>query len=344
MHVLLLLAGIGVLAGTILDVLATTLSPGTREGLVTRTFGRFVWNRAVRLAGRDGGSRLLVVVGPVLLAVAVLGWMGGLLLGWFLVFLAGDPSIVVAATGAPVDAWDVLYYAGYTIFTLGNGGYAPVGAGWQVATILATGNGLLMATLAITYMVPVVTAVTQRRQVAAMASGLGTTVPGVLRTATAGEPWVFEKLLLDLSSQVVLTAERHLAYPLIHFFFSADRSTAFAPTVAAVDEAVGILLADTRGPWRANPVALTSFRRSVERLLDAVDSPDLVAEAPPRPPLPADVQAVVGLPEAVARDEHRRRLASYVEDSGWGWGEVVGDADELSLAALEGQPAGASVR
>ena len=52
--------------------------------------------------------------------------------------------------------------AGFTAFTLGVGDYIPNGQPWEVLTAIAVVSGLGLTTLAIIYLVPVVSAVTAR--------------------------------------------------------------------------------------------------------------------------------------------------------------------------------------
>lgn len=61
------------------------------------------------------------------------------------------------------------------LFSLGNGGYQPASGVWEIVMVVATLNGLLVLTLAITFLVPVVGAVAQRRQQAALIHALGHT-------------------------------------------------------------------------------------------------------------------------------------------------------------------------
>lgn len=57
------------------------------------------------------------------------------------------------ATGNPAGTVERLYFTGYTVFTLGNGDFRPGAGTWQLATVAATGTGLVLITLAITYAV-----------------------------------------------------------------------------------------------------------------------------------------------------------------------------------------------
>jgi hypothetical protein len=58
----------------------------------------------------------------------------------------------------------------FTLFTLGVGDYRPNGAFWQMLTALCAADGLLTITLSVTYFVPLVSAATRKRQIAASIS------------------------------------------------------------------------------------------------------------------------------------------------------------------------------
>ena len=67
---------------------------------------------------------------------------------------------------------------------LGNGDYAPTGA-WRVVTMVASASGLMIVTLSITYLVPLLSAVVEKRALAGRISILGSTVPEMVRKLTS---------------------------------------------------------------------------------------------------------------------------------------------------------------
>ena len=127
------------------------------------------------------------------LLAAVLMWTLLLWAGWALVFLASEGAVIGASSGAPADAWARVYFVGYTLVTLGLGAYPPAGPAAQLATTAASLSGLVVLTLAISYILPVLQAAVHRRATAAPLSASSvTTGPGPLpvpRPRACRCPW-----------------------------------------------------------------------------------------------------------------------------------------------------------
>ncbi|MEX2549157.1 MAG: ion channel [Nitriliruptoraceae bacterium] len=174
MTVLLLLAGLVLLAMVAYDALATTLSVGAAAGPLTSRLARGWWRFARRLAGRPD-SPVIVSAGPVVLLLTIGVWLGLLWAGWTLVFAADPEAVISTATRAPASGWSRVYFTGFTVFTLGVGDYIPQGQPWEILTAIASVSGLGLVTLAITYLMPVVSSVTARRAQANTIAGMGNT-------------------------------------------------------------------------------------------------------------------------------------------------------------------------
>ncbi|MBW3561971.1 MAG: two pore domain potassium channel family protein [Actinobacteria bacterium] len=275
----------------------------------------------------------MTLAGPIVLVVTVVLWMGLLWVGWSLVFGADASSVVTTSTERPAGNWDRVYYTAYTLFTLGNGEFKPSGAGWQIATGLAVANGLGLATLAITYMIPVMTAVTERRQQGATISGIGTSAQDLLVHAWNGDDLRFlDQPLLRFAEEINRTAQRHLTYPILHFFHSRHRSDEFAVSIATLDEALTIITVAVDDAVRPHPAAVRAARRAIGRLLGIIQAS--FSEVADRPPPPPDLQPLrdAGLPvvdderfrQLLSRyDERRRALYGFTTGSTWPWREAV---------------------
>lgn len=159
MSLVTIVAGLGLLGVLAYDALSTTLGMTTPAGPLTARTARRWWQLARRLA-RGPHSLLLSVTGPFILVMTFTTWVLLLWAGWTLVFSAVPEAVVSSASGAPADTLSRIYFAAYTTFTLGIGDYVPQGGVWQLATSLSVISGLALTTTAITYLVPVVTAVT----------------------------------------------------------------------------------------------------------------------------------------------------------------------------------------
>ncbi len=249
-----------------------------------------------------------------------------------LLFSADTHAVVDSQSGAPADLSARIYFTGYTLFTLGIGNYVPRGDVWEVLTAVASFNGLLVVTLAITYLVPVLSAVTHKRHLAALIDDLGATPTDILCRAWTGSR--FEGLsshFAQIAPILELYTQRHAAYPILHYFHSSTRRTATGPTLAALDEALLLLTAAVRPETRpaqseTKPlqIALAGLLRTLQRRY--IPKSDEPPPAPELGPLRACGIPVVDedeYQEAVEKHSARRRLLrALVENDGWTWDDV----------------------
>lgn len=327
MNEVVLIAGGAVIAFTMLDVLWTTTSPHG-AGPMTHALSRGVWTLALAVQRRTGRHELLVVLGPALLFVAVVTWAVGLWAGWLLVYSADPGAVADPSTGGPAGLASRVYFVGYVLWTLGAGPYLPQGPGWEVLTSVATFNGFAVVTIAITYLLEVLRAVTAKRQLAASIMNIGRTPDEFVRRAWDGDGFGgLAQHLPRLTSEVEDHAQRRRAYPVLHYFHGVSVRTAEAPAVAVLDDAVLLLSEGVAEGVRPAPAVLLPARRSVEGYLDIRRDPGV--EGPPPPPDLAAV-AAAGIPvdegafaRAVAETRERRsKLAGAVRYAGWRWDEI----------------------
>ena len=328
MQIWMLVVGVALVALAVYDAVSTTLASSSAAGPVTGRVGRGLWSLARRLAGGPR-SPVLTVAGPVILLTTIIVWVLLLWIGWWCVFMADGDAIVSASTLEPASWSERVYYTAYTLFTLGNGDFKPTGAVWQIATGLSVANGLGLVTMAITYVIPVMTAVTERRQQASSIHGLGATAQGILVNAWDGESLRFlDQPLLRFAEDVNRTAQRHLTYPILHFFHSKDRSDEFAVSVTAFDEALTIVSLAVDEEARPHSAAVSAARHAIGRLLMIIEAS--FHDAAPQPPPPPDLEPLrrAGVPvvddhrfhTALAEVDGRRRvLYGFATGSTWPW-------------------------
>ena len=327
-----MVAGACVVAVALADLLSTTLSVASATGVVSVRAARLVWGGVQRLRL---SHRALRMVGPTIVAGQIAWWVLALWAGWALVFLgAGADAVISTSTGAPTSGADRVYYAGYLVATLGNGDFGPTSTTWQIASVLASLSGLLTATLAITFVVPVVSAVVERRRLAMQIASLGGSPQALLERSWNGSD--FAALTPHLSSTVLpavhMTAQQHLAYPVLHYFHNDQRQAAIAPMIAALDDALLVLRHGLRDPG-IDGLTLEATRRAIDDLLALMRS--AYVEPADDPPPPPDRQALARLGAAMADEaafaravdadaDRRRVLRGFVETDGWSWSDVHG--------------------
>lgn len=324
MTVLMLLAGVAMLATVAYDAISTTLSMSAAAGPVTSRLGAGWWSLARRLAGRPG-SPVMVSAGPVVVLLTIGCWLALLWGGWTLVFAADPEAVISSSTRAPASGWSRVYFTGFTVFTLGVGDYIANGQPWEVLTAVAVMTGLGLTTLAITYLVPVVSAVVDRRVQANTVAGMGATPQDIVVSGLRGHQFAyFDHRLRQLSDGLLETAERHLAYPVLHYFHSGDRHVDLRVQAFVLDEAVTLLQHGVAEDVRPHPAVLESTRHAIGQLVARAtgEAPDVEAPTPPAlgPLQDAGVPVVDSdtFRTAVADlTDHRRRVAHFAAESLW---------------------------
>ena len=307
----------GVLVAVILlDALWTTVSL-QGGGPLSRRAARGLWR--VIVASAPAQSKRRQAAGAIILVATLWSWVALLWLGWGLVFSSSEGAVVDATSSTPVDLMGRVYFVGYTLVTLGNGGYVPSGGVWQILTVVASFSGLFLITLGITYLLPVVQAVVEQQQLAASVSALGSSGAAVVALAQEDGPGV-SRQVERIASELTLHSERHLAYPILHYFQSGERRTAIAPNLAVLSDA--LLLSRAMDP---SPIAAASGAAASSALegFISVLSDGLLHPADDAPqPVPGALNGVdlARLERASAQAEPtRRRLRTLLDQNGWNW-------------------------
>ena len=321
MTVLVGVVGAALIAVANYDALVTTVAVGSGSRPLTAHVARGIRKVLRRV------PRALPAGGPLVVLATVGVWITLLWGGYSLILLTDAGAITTATTGEPASAISRVYYAGYTLFTLGNGGYTPAVGWWEMFTVIATLNGLFVATLAITYLVPVVSAVVERRQQAALVNALGDTAEAVVVSAWNGRDFSFlEQQLPTVAQQILLTAQRHLAYPVLHDFRSREAHAASERTLALLEDVVLLVDAGVDPSVRVSEPVVTTMRFAIDEARRLMPVEDVASEPPPLPDI--GQLAARGIPVADRSvldaageklTERRRHLAALIQAAAWQW-------------------------
>ena len=321
MPVLLAVLGTVLVLAALYDELKTTVSAQGGAPL-TSALSAGLW----ALLGRGPAHSLSRrAAGGTILTLIPVAWTLLLWTGWVLVFASAEGAVVDASSSAPADFPARVYFVGFTLFTLGNGDYVPSGPTWQVLTAVASFTGLFLVTLSITYLLPVVQAVAQKRSLAGRIHSLGAT--GAAITSHARGPGSsLDRQLEAVASDLTLHGERHLVYPVVHYFQSDEARTALAPRLAALSDALLLMRHGLPETDRPDPTALASVASALDGYLDTIRgtlaSPS--EDAPPPPPAAGLDRAAPEADRAIAaagrdRERQRRLLRGIVRQSGHEW-------------------------
>ena len=309
----------------VVDALWTALWVDGAAGPVTSRVSTWVWRIALRLVGHH--HRILSICGPLILLGTVLGWLLGLWTGWVLLFAADPQSLMDTRDPGTADWAGRIWFVGYSMFTMGNGDFSPQDGWWQIIASFVNGSGMLLITLAITYLLSVISAVTVKRAFAASVHSLGESGPAILCAAWNGRSFhTLDRQLTQLSSELASVTERYLAYPVLQYYHAARPQKSPAVAVAVLDDALTLLRFGVHPRVRPNPADLAAARSTVASFLETLDAAFIpMAPHPPPPPdldelrdrgmpLRSDPEFATAIEDL---DDRRRAVLGLVRYNGW---------------------------
>jgi hypothetical protein len=327
MTVAAVVVGLLVVAIALVDLAWTTVAAGSGAGPLTGRLAGATWRAALAVHRRHPSHHFLAAAGVGVVFLVLAAWITTVLIGWSVVFLASDGAVRATATGEAADTAERLYFTGYTVFTLGNGDFRPGGGTWQLATVGATGSGLVLVTLAITYLVPVAAAVAERRQLASYVSTLGDDAADILVRAWDGNGFgSLTQHLVALAPLVDSARQRHLTYPVLHYYHSVDHASAAAPSVVNLALMVEALAHGVAPDVRPDPSAVGPVDRAIDSFLDTLAAAYIPTPEDTIPPLDLEELRRRGIPTVgneeyatatAQRSRRRRLLAGLLVDDGW---------------------------
>ena len=311
MYIFYFIVGVLILTLTVVDFLWTTLWVNGGAGPVSKRVVQGTW-KALKTLGRVR-PRVLSISGPLTLTLTLLVWVLLLWTGWTFIFAGGETVLTDTRNNAPISWVERIYYAGYLIFTLGNGDFSPHGGFWQIMTAVATANGMLFITLGATYVLSVLSAVSQQRALADSVTGMGMTSDALVQKAWNGKDLHDIDLFLSTTSSMLnqLTAQ-HKAYPILHFYHSENKKKAAPVAIAILDDALSILKEGTEEQVRPNQFLVEEARSSITSYLNTL-IPSIISPAAAVPPLPALKKLrEAGIP-AVTDEEFTEAMSAHAE-------------------------------
>ncbi|WP_226012845.1 ion channel [Halomicrobium salinisoli] len=322
-----LVLGVALIGAGVLDVLWTTLWVDGGAGPLTSSLMAGTW-RGLRAFGQ-GRSRVLSLSGPLVLTLTLAMWVGLLWGGWVLVFASGADALNYTRGPGPVSWTGRIYFVAYTMFTMGNGDFSPASGPWQIATALTNGSGMVLVTLGITYVINVLQAVVQKRSFAGSVRGVATDGEAFATTGWDGDDFEEHDLPIDeFASQLTKIASHHNAYPILHYYRSAEQRYAAPLAVAIFDDALTVLRFGVPPEDRPSEPLLETGRSSVEDYLRSVYT--LPVESADQPPEGPDLDRIRerGVPtvsDAEFADvleetaDRRRKILGVVQSQAWQW-------------------------
>ncbi|MCJ0975992.1 potassium channel family protein [Pseudomonas sp. PS1] len=340
MTYLYFVAGSLVFIVTAAEIIKTVFS--TRGGgAITTKLTKAIWALFFFTSREKGDARLLEYAGPSILIVVLICWIVGVWLGLFLMLMADQSSIVSSTTQIATTPLEKLYYAGFTLSTLGVGDYKATNDFWRISTSIASFTGLVFITSAITYFVQVLSAVSLQSKLSLYVNAMGKTPQEIIANGHNGSD--FEQLapqFLTISEMLFEHSINHQSFPVIHYFHASDPGQTVIPAIVRIGEASGILV---HGSVKSNNLQLplkmlrTSLDTYVGMVKGGLGDEPAKAEKPPTPNLSMLRERGIALEqdgttyfEQPQLAQRRRLFSTLLHRDGWSWRQVYGEETDFT--------------
>lgn len=327
--------GILVLLVVVADILKTALS-SQGGGTVTNAVSRAVWIALFSAARRNARSSVLNYAGMTVLLAVLLSWVAMLWLGLFLL-LVSDTGSVVSSQGAATGPLEKLYYAGFSLSTLGVGDYKATGDGWRITTSAFAFAGLVLITTSITYFVPILSAVNLQSKISLYIYSMGENPQEILQNTWNGKDFsAFISMVPELTDMLFQHQLHHRSYPVLHYFHNTDPSLSAKRSIVQLAETLSLLKYGVQhNESETGKFQLMRLEGSINAYLDTVTSSYVREEKERGAPTPAFKRLKeCGIP--LHADAHiaqcysgplrtrRNELAALLSHDGWSWNDVYG--------------------
>ncbi len=332
MNYFYLALGIIIVFLVVSDVLNSTLAPrGT--GFITERLRSGLWKFFLWLSRQKGENRFLNYAGMFTVSAWLLGWIGFLWLGNFFIYLSDPFSVIVSGRMAASSPLEKLYFVGYVLSTMGNGDLFPNGEFWRVYTAIISYSGFIIITLGITYLVPILSAEMEKRQVSIYIHSLGLSPQEMLLNSWDGKDFsTFSQHFSPLAEKIMKQAQNHVAYPVLHNFHSHLHREALAVNLVALDEALTILMLYLPDDIKPHKQEIYPLRYALTDYLATLESAFIGPSKNEPGPIVISKLKAFNIPLRQQNSEtqfdmeklrYRRKLMlGMLENDGWHWGSI----------------------
>lgn len=221
MNTILLFLATLLLLIIIWDFFFTVLSI-SGAGFVSSMISAIISTIFLKLSRLLKNREVLNYSGVSVILSLIIWWIGGLWLGFFLLLVSDSDSVVNTSTHEMASLSDKFYYSGYVLSTMGNGDFKPGSSNWQIVIAFFPFSGFIFITTAMTYLISVSSAVIFKRSLAHSISDIM-----VLDNYDERINCLYENTD-DIRNRINQHNQNHLAYPVVHYFFSLDKKASFS--------------------------------------------------------------------------------------------------------------------
>lgn len=330
MEFILLLTGIVLLIFVSIDLLSTILLMNG-GGMISNFVSKNIWKILYKLSNQNALSSLLSKAGMIIIVFLFATWMLLIWLSFGLIYLSDPGSVVDTATELQTNVIGKFYFVGYTISSLGNGDLKSGSDAWRIFSNVMSIYGTFFITLSISYLIPVLNAVIKKRALSGYIYQLGKTPEEILKNGWNGKDFsILYSHLNNLNTMILSHSERHLAYPILHYFHSTRPKYSAPLTLTILDEAISIQKT-YKIDNTSNSLHWEVLRRSLDSFLEVIGKYDITKELS-HPPF-SYKQTLENLPINATTEEinlsiskmtqRRKSLHGMVRRDGWQWKDVV---------------------
>jgi hypothetical protein len=323
--------GVIILLITATDLINTSLSV-RGAGFISKRLSKFIWSVLLVINKKMGRRKVLEIGGAVILVSILINW---LLLIWIsasLLFISQPDSLMNVETNTSTTVVNKIFFTGYTLSTLGLGDIEPEGNFWDILTAVLSFTGLILISIAITYLIPVVSAEITKRKISVYINTLGGSVEEILLNHWNAKDFKeLEQPFISLIDSIILHAQNHKAYSVLHFFHSSDKKEAFVLNITNLDEALTVLLHSIPKEQRPSFNVLIRLRKAISSYLVTLPAtfitpgkktpPILILTALENKGIKIISGEMVDLEYEKLRTR-RRLLLSLLKDDGWEWTDL----------------------
>ena len=328
---LYLILGIIIYFAIVLDILQTTLSM-QGGGWLTSRFSHFFWKFFLFVSGRKGQSKILNHAGYILLISIVLIWVFLLWLSFIFILISQPGTIINSSTHLPADFWEIVYYSGYTLSTLGMGDFISFRDIGRILTSIYSFTGLILLTMSVTYFIPVLSAVIDQRKLGIKLSTLGSSPEEIILSSWNGKNFKTLTSKVDnLSDSIIKYSQQHRAYPVIHYFHNNKEKNTVILQLARLYEALLIISEKLKKDISPDKVKIKPLMVAFENYFEVINEVThmtIVKSCPPPSSVDGliDLELVdpkakdIDLPESL--NKNRTFFKTLVQQDGWNWNQV----------------------
>lgn len=236
----LIFLGLSILVIVVIDIFLTVIHLGG-GGILSKPYSEGIWRIFKLFSGRNPESVILNYAGSFILVSLFFFWISIIWLGFSLIFLADEGSVVDSITDANSNEVGKIYFVGYTLTSLGNGDLKSGSDWWRIMTNIMGMGSIFFVSLVISYLLPVLQTVVAQRTLATYIYQLGNTPEDIILNGWNGKDFsALHKRFSTLETMILKLSEQHMAYPILHYFHADKREYAAPLNLAKLDEALTI--------------------------------------------------------------------------------------------------------